>query len=131
MAAPAAAAEERAMKNPSVGLLNPAEPPGRGGGGFPEDPETQRDDVLDFLKKEVGSDLKSLKNVGDLLEKLKSENSYLEEQVSEQRLPVCLLVCLLVCLSSGHRPSLTAPLVLTDAFDAQNTSDVFMFTSHS
>ncbi|XP_056280818.1 RAD50-interacting protein 1 [Pseudoliparis swirei] len=69
------------MKNPSVGLLNPAEPPGRGGGGFPEDPETQRDDVLDFLKKEVGSDLKSLKNVGDLLEKLKEENSYLEEQV--------------------------------------------------
>ncbi|TNN28325.1 hypothetical protein EYF80_061526 [Liparis tanakae] len=63
MAAPAAAAEERAMKNPSVGLSDPAEPPGRAGGGFPEDPETQRDDVLDFLKKEVGSDLKSLKNV--------------------------------------------------------------------
>ncbi|XP_008314210.1 RAD50-interacting protein 1 [Cynoglossus semilaevis] len=37
--------------------------------------------VVDFLEKEVGSDLKSLKNVGHLLQKLKEENIALEEQV--------------------------------------------------
>lgn len=37
--------------------------------------------VVDFIEKEVGSDLKSLKNVGHLLQKLKEENIALEEQV--------------------------------------------------
>ena len=47
----------------------------------PEDPGSPRDFVVDFLGKEVGSDLKSLKNVGDLLKRLREENSVLEEQV--------------------------------------------------
>ncbi|XP_047448213.1 RAD50-interacting protein 1 isoform X2 [Mugil cephalus] len=36
---------------------------------------------MDFLEKEVGSDLKSLKCAGDLLEKMREENGALEEQV--------------------------------------------------
>uniref|UniRef100_A0A4W6EKK9 RAD50-interacting protein 1 n=1 Tax=Lates calcarifer TaxID=8187 RepID=A0A4W6EKK9_LATCA len=40
-----------------------------------------QDFVVDFLEKEIGSDLKSLKNVGKLLEELREENSVLEEQV--------------------------------------------------
>lgn len=42
-----------------------------------------QDFVLDFVHKEVGSDLKSLKNVGDLLEKLREENMALNEQVKK------------------------------------------------
>lgn len=41
-----------------------------------------QDFVVDFLEKEIGSDLKSLKNVGKLLEELREENSVLEEQVN-------------------------------------------------
>eukprot|EP00064_Thunnus_orientalis_P024323 superscaffoldBa00010254_g24609 len=37
--------------------------------------------VVDFLEKEIGSDLKSLKAVGDLLGKLREENNVLEKQV--------------------------------------------------
>lgn len=43
-----------------------------------------QDFVVDFLEKQVGSDLKSLKNVSDLLEKLREETSLLEEQVKRQ-----------------------------------------------
>lgn len=46
--------------------------------------EDLQDFVVDFLEKQVGSDLKSLKNVGDLLEKLREETSLLEEQVKRQ-----------------------------------------------
>ncbi|XP_059182016.1 RAD50-interacting protein 1 [Centropristis striata] len=42
---------------------------------------TPQDFLVDFLEKEVGSDVKSLKNVGELLEKLREENRELEEQV--------------------------------------------------
>lgn len=44
--------------------------------------DEMRDYVVAFLDKEVGSDLKSLRNVGSLLEKLKKDNSTLEKQVS-------------------------------------------------
>ncbi|XP_045928088.1 RAD50-interacting protein 1 isoform X1 [Micropterus dolomieu] len=47
----------------------------------PADSVKLQDYVMDFLEKEVGSDLKSLKNVGDLLEKIREENNVLEEQV--------------------------------------------------
>uniref|UniRef100_A0A8P4GCL0 RAD50-interacting protein 1 n=1 Tax=Dicentrarchus labrax TaxID=13489 RepID=A0A8P4GCL0_DICLA len=40
-----------------------------------------QDYLVDFLENEVGSDLKSLRNVGDLLDKLREENNVLEEQV--------------------------------------------------
>uniref|UniRef100_UPI0037E73688 RAD50-interacting protein 1 n=1 Tax=Semicossyphus pulcher TaxID=241346 RepID=UPI0037E73688 len=50
-------------------------------GCFSADPGNLQDSVLDFMVKEVGSDLKSLKRVGELLERLREENSELEEQV--------------------------------------------------
>ncbi|XP_068442239.1 RAD50-interacting protein 1 [Clinocottus analis] len=78
MAAPTAASEP-ASKNPSHTLLNPADPSSPSSGASPAD--TQRAEVLDFLQREVGSDLKALERVADLLEKLKGENSVLEEQV--------------------------------------------------
>ncbi|KAI3367003.1 hypothetical protein L3Q82_009632 [Scortum barcoo] len=39
------------------------------------------DYVVDFVEKEVGSDLKDLKHVGELLDRLREENNVLEEQV--------------------------------------------------
>ncbi|KAM8740572.1 RAD50-interacting protein 1 [Acanthopagrus schlegelii] len=48
---------------------------------FSTDAEGLHDYVVKFLEKEVGSDLKSLKNVGELLEKLREENNVLERQV--------------------------------------------------
>ncbi|XP_030295864.1 RAD50-interacting protein 1 isoform X2 [Sparus aurata] len=47
---------------------------------FSTDAEDQQDYVVKYLEKELGSDLKSLKNVGDLLEKLREENNVLEGQ---------------------------------------------------
>lgn len=40
------------------------------------------DDVFEFVQKEIGGDLKSLKKVSGLLEKLTLENKQLEEQVN-------------------------------------------------
>lgn len=51
---------------------------------FSTDAEDQQDYVVKYLEKELGSDLKSLKNVGDLLEKLREENNVLEGQVNQQ-----------------------------------------------
>ncbi|TKS88153.1 RAD50-interacting protein 1 RAD50 interactor 1 [Collichthys lucidus] len=48
---------------------------------FPADSENLQHYIVDFLEKEVGNDLKSLRNVGDLLEKLTEENNVLERQV--------------------------------------------------
>uniref|UniRef100_A0A3Q3JIA4 RAD50-interacting protein 1 n=1 Tax=Monopterus albus TaxID=43700 RepID=A0A3Q3JIA4_MONAL len=48
---------------------------------FSTDSGEMQEFVVDFLGKEVGSDLKALKNVGELLEKLSEENNALEEQV--------------------------------------------------
>lgn len=39
------------------------------------------DNVVELVQQEIGSDLKSLKNVAGLLEKLTLENKQLEEQV--------------------------------------------------
>lgn len=47
-----------------------------------EDSGKLQDYVVDFLEKEVGGDLKSLNNVGDLLDKLREENDELEGQVN-------------------------------------------------
>ncbi|KAM9705602.1 RAD50-interacting protein 1 [Menidia menidia] len=52
------------------------------------DSEKENEFVVDFLEKEFGSDLKSSKNVGDLLERLKEENGTLVDQVQT----VCSLV---------------------------------------
>ncbi|XP_055046357.2 RAD50-interacting protein 1 [Misgurnus anguillicaudatus] len=51
----------------------------------PKSPSADRnltDDVVELVQKEIGSDLKSLKNVAGLLEKLTLENKQLEEQVA-------------------------------------------------
>jgi len=40
------------------------------------------DDVVELVQKEIGGDLKSLKKVSGLLEKLTLENKQLEEQVN-------------------------------------------------
>ncbi|XP_068573145.1 RAD50-interacting protein 1 [Cebidichthys violaceus] len=80
MAAPTAAAEQT-MKKVTDNLLDPVYPTSQGSECFSADSGTRQDYLVDFLEKEVGSDLKSLKNVGDLLEKLREENSVLEEQV--------------------------------------------------
>lgn len=43
------------------------------------------DNVLELVQKEIGCDVKSLKNVAGLLEKLTLENKQLEEQVKQTR----------------------------------------------
>ncbi|XP_029019682.1 RAD50-interacting protein 1 [Betta splendens] len=47
----------------------------------PAGSEGLQDFVVEFVNKELGSDLKCLKKVGELLEKLREENIALEEQV--------------------------------------------------
>lgn len=44
------------------------------------------DYVIGYIEKEVGSDVKSLKNVAAVIEKLTAENKLLEEQVGVKRL---------------------------------------------
>ncbi|KAM6896465.1 RAD50-interacting protein 1-like isoform 1-T1 [Lycodopsis pacificus] len=80
MAAPTAAAEQM-MKKVTDNLLDSVCPTSQGSECFSADSGTRQDYLVGFLEKEVGSDLKSLTNVGDLLEKLREENSVLEEQV--------------------------------------------------
>ncbi|XP_077565756.1 RAD50-interacting protein 1 [Stigmatopora nigra] len=48
---------------------------------FPQLSDEMREFVVGFIVEEVGSDVKSLRNVDSLLEKLDEENSLLEEQV--------------------------------------------------
>uniref|UniRef100_A0AAQ4S134 RAD50 interactor 1 n=1 Tax=Gasterosteus aculeatus aculeatus TaxID=481459 RepID=A0AAQ4S134_GASAC len=69
------------MKKLTGSLLESVYTSSKGSECLPADSGTGRDYLVDFLEKEVGSDLKSLKNVGDLLEKLREENSGLEKQV--------------------------------------------------
>uniref|UniRef100_A0A8D0D4B3 RAD50-interacting protein 1 n=1 Tax=Sander lucioperca TaxID=283035 RepID=A0A8D0D4B3_SANLU len=79
MAAPTAV--EKTMTKRTETLLKPVSTTSQAGESFSADSWTGQDCLVDFLEKEVGSDLKSLKNVGDLLEKLREENNVLEEQV--------------------------------------------------
>lgn len=53
------------------------------------DAETLQEYVEKFLINEVGSDLKSVKNAGDLLRNLSEENGTLEKQVNFK--PSCTL----------------------------------------
>uniref|UniRef100_A0A7N6A6F2 RAD50-interacting protein 1 n=1 Tax=Anabas testudineus TaxID=64144 RepID=A0A7N6A6F2_ANATE len=64
------------------------------------------DFVVDFVVKEVGSDLKSLKNVGELLEKLREENMALEEQVLSVSSSVPPKVSAALCAAEEARCSL-------------------------
>lgn len=49
---------------------------------YPTDLGKLQDYFLDYIGNEVGSDLKSLTKVGDLLENLKEENNLLGGQVN-------------------------------------------------
>ncbi|XP_044041303.1 RAD50-interacting protein 1 isoform X2 [Siniperca chuatsi] len=79
MAAPIAV--EQTMSKRTDAFLNSVYTTRQDSESFSADSGKQQDYVMDFLEKEVGSDLKSLKKVGDLLEKLREENGVLEEQV--------------------------------------------------
>ncbi|XP_034529440.1 RAD50-interacting protein 1 [Notolabrus celidotus] len=75
-----AAAEAETMDKPVAQSLNPEYSNGEGDGGS-ADPGYLQDSVLDFLLQEVGSDPKKLHSAGELLERLRAENTELEEQV--------------------------------------------------
>ncbi|TDG96955.1 hypothetical protein EPR50_G00234530 [Perca flavescens] len=79
MAAPTAV--EQTMTKRTETSLKPVSTTSQAGESLSPDSWTGQDCLVDFLEKEVGNDLKSLKNVGDLLEKLREENTVLEEQV--------------------------------------------------
>lgn len=49
---------------------------------FPEDVQSLREHVVDFLLNKAGDDLKAYKDIGDVLESLKEENDVLSEQVN-------------------------------------------------
>ncbi|KAA8579896.1 hypothetical protein FQN60_005431 [Etheostoma spectabile] len=72
---------EQTMTKRTDTLLKPVSTTSQAGESFSADSGTGQDYLVDFLEKELGSDLKSLKNVGELLEKLREENKILEEQV--------------------------------------------------
>lgn len=63
--------------------LNHVNRSSRGTEASPEGSEEPRDVVAEFVNKELGGDLKRLKNVGELLEKLREENIALEEEVKQ------------------------------------------------
>ena len=65
-------------------LSNPVYTTSLDGESFSTDAEDQQDYVVKYLEKELGIDLKSMRNVGDLLEKLREENNVLEGQVNQQ-----------------------------------------------
>uniref|UniRef100_A0A3Q1GZ27 RAD50-interacting protein 1 n=1 Tax=Anabas testudineus TaxID=64144 RepID=A0A3Q1GZ27_ANATE len=100
MAAPAAA--ERTTDS----LLNPANKTNHGSETSSVAPKEPPDFVVDFVVKEVGSDLKSLKNVGELLEKLREENMALEEQVTYVSSSVPPKVSAALCAAEEARCSL-------------------------
>lgn len=51
-------------------------------GALWEDERGLQQHVVDFLTNKAGDDLKSHKNIGDVLERLKEENDVLSEQVN-------------------------------------------------
>ncbi|XP_054608394.1 RAD50-interacting protein 1 isoform X1 [Dunckerocampus dactyliophorus] len=77
----ASANEQNTTDQPLEDSLNSTVTGSQDGGCLSLISDELRDYVVEFLDKEVGSDVKSLKNVGSLLDKLKEENSLLEEQV--------------------------------------------------
>lgn len=78
-----AATTETDKTEPTDHVLNPLCTGRQDSGCFSADSGELQDYVVDFLEKEVGSDLKSLKNVGNLLEKLREETNVLEKQVND------------------------------------------------
>lgn len=79
MAAPTAREQTNKRIDP---FLNPVYTTSQDSESFSTDLGKLQDYVVDFLENEVGSELKSLQNVGDLLENLREENNVLEGQVN-------------------------------------------------
>ncbi|XP_035003884.1 RAD50-interacting protein 1 isoform X1 [Hippoglossus stenolepis] len=77
----AVGAAEQTANKPKDSVSNPASPSRRGSGSCAAESGGAEDFALGFLQKEVGSDLKSLKNVSNLLQTLTEENNVLEKQV--------------------------------------------------
>ncbi|XP_034434244.1 RAD50-interacting protein 1 isoform X1 [Hippoglossus hippoglossus] len=77
----AVGAAEQTANKPKDSVSNPASPSRRGSGSCSAESGGAEDFALGFLQKEVGSDLKSLKNVSNLLQTLTEENNVLEKQV--------------------------------------------------
>ncbi|KAF7641634.1 hypothetical protein LDENG_00275700, partial [Lucifuga dentata] len=79
MAAPSAAEQT----TPKVGddILKPVCTTEHRVDSFSENTADVQEHVVDFLEKEVGSDIKSLRNVVGLLDKVREEKRVLEEQV--------------------------------------------------
>ncbi|XP_076023482.1 RAD50-interacting protein 1 [Genypterus blacodes] len=92
MAAPASAEQTTAERGDDS--LKPNEPTED---SFSEIPGDIEDHVRDFLQKEVGSDLKALKNVSSLLERVRDEKRVLEEQVLTESNAVPPKVCVALC----------------------------------
>ncbi|XP_042367285.1 LOW QUALITY PROTEIN: RAD50-interacting protein 1-like [Plectropomus leopardus] len=104
MAAPTTV--QQTMSKLSDSFSNPAHTNSRDSELFSEDSDTRHDYVLEFLEKEVGSDLKSLKTVGQLLDRLREENSELEEQVVTVSSSVPPKVCAALCAAEEATCSL-------------------------
>lgn len=75
MAAPTTV--QQTMSKRTDNILNPVYTSSQDSECFSAD----SDYLVEFLEKEVGSDLKSLKKVGEMLDRLREENTVLEEQV--------------------------------------------------
>lgn len=82
MAAPTAVEQTQTKKKPLDRFINSVYTTNKDSEYLSMDMEKLQDYAVDFLENEVGGDLKSLKNVGDLLENLREENNELEGQVN-------------------------------------------------
>lgn len=78
----ATTSEEKTMNTLTDHELNPVHTTTKDSESVPADSGELQDYVMYFLEKAVGSDLKSLKTVGDLLGRLREENNVLEKQVN-------------------------------------------------
>ncbi|XP_061817223.1 RAD50-interacting protein 1 [Nerophis lumbriciformis] len=96
------AADQNTAEQPSEeDSLNPAM-----AASFSLIPPQLRQHVLDFLDKEVGSDVKCLKKVGSLLDKLEEDNRMLEEQVLSVSSSVPPQVCAALSVAEDARCSM-------------------------
>ncbi|CAB1443168.1 unnamed protein product [Pleuronectes platessa] len=77
----AVCAAEQTANKPNDSVSSPASTSRRGSGSCAAESGGAEDFALGFLQREVGSDLKSLKNVSNLLQTLTEENKLLEKQV--------------------------------------------------
>ncbi|XP_061662102.1 RAD50-interacting protein 1 [Syngnathoides biaculeatus] len=102
----ASAADEDATENVAEEPLNPVLTDCPDSSCFSDLSDELRDCVVKFIETDVGSDVKSLKNVGSLLDKLKEDNRKLEEQVLTVSSSVPPQVCAALAAAEDARSSL-------------------------